>query len=565
MDIKQVLNNKLYWAGGAVVVTALGFGGFMMLGGGKAKVGKYEYEFVTVEKGDVSRIISASGTVQPLNVTDVGSQVSGKVVEVIADYNTVVKKDQVLARIDPETFQTGVNSAEARLQQSEASVSNAKSSISRSEVALDVATNNYERNKKLYAQQAIATAAWEAAERDYKNAKIQLDTDKASLKSAEAGLAQSRASLQDARTNLARTYIRSPIDGVVIDRRVNVGQTVQSSMSVANLFKIAQDLSQIQIEASVVEGDIGGIDENDTVNFTVDAHQGRRFQGRVKQVRKQGTEQANVVTYTVVIEARNPENILLPGMTANVDITADRAQGVLRVANDVTRFQPPKDILEAMNKRDAANRPPGQGAPGAGPGGGGQMAGFQGGGQGGRPGGGQGGQGGGNRGPGGGGNRGMGGPQQAEMMKEMGISEAQSQKIQAEMQSEMQKIMASMPQMPQQQGGPMGGGGMGGPPPQMMQQQAMQEMRMKMERLQEDVMKRNLSEEQYTKYMERRAEMQSRKPATVYTVNAQGELERHRIQIGISDSSYAQVVGGAKEGDKFVLRVKPPAQPQQKK
>ena len=216
-------------------------------------------------------MISASGAVQPLTKVDVGSEVSGKIINLNVDFNSKVKKDEVLAVVDPSTFQSAVDQAKAALLQSRAQVANAKSSIEHSKVALDIADKNWKRQKTLYDQQAISQQAWEQADQTYKFAQLQLDSDNVSLQSANAGLARAQATLDDAMVKLGKTQIRSPIDGVVISRAVDVGQTVQSSMTVAKFFTIAEDLSQIQIEAAVVESDIGGIDPGDTATFTVDA------------------------------------------------------------------------------------------------------------------------------------------------------------------------------------------------------------------------------------------------------------------------------------------------------
>ncbi len=503
-------------------------------GGATAATGNYAWETVAVGKGDVARVISASGTIQPREKVDVGSEVSGKITAIYVDFNDRVKKDQVLAQVDPETFQNTLDQNVARLRQSEAAVDNSQASIDRSKVALDVQTKAYERTKTLYAQGATSTQAMEQAEQAYKNAQLQLQSDQVSLKSAIAGLETSRASVQDARTRLERTKIRSPIDGVILSRQVEVGQTVQSAQTVAKFFTVAADLSQIEIEAAVVESDIGGIDNDDPVVFTVDAFPGERFNGSVVQVRQLGAEQANVVTYTVVVNARNPNGKLLPGMTANVEITADRVADVLRLPYDVTRFQPPKEIADAM--RDEAQRN-GQGGPGGAPAAGGP--------------GGPGGQRGGFGGP--------GGPQAmfAEMLKNAGVDEARAKKIEAELQSEMQKLMASMGPPPGSapQGGvaAIGGGGFG-PPPSIIQQQQRSERMAKMQQTQDAIFRRNLSETEYAAVSKARLEMQSQKRVTVYKVNDKGELERHQLTIGLSDGSNVQVIRGAKEGEKFVIR-----------
>ena len=549
------MNKKLLVGIAGAVIVGVAAAALIFGGGANAATGKYTYETVAVGKGDVARVISASGAVQPREKVDVGSEVSGRITAIYVDFNDPVKKDQVLAQVDPETFQNALDQARARLRQSEAAVDNNHASINRAKVALDVAEKNFTRQKALFDQQAISQQAWELADQTYTNAKLALQTEEVSLKSSIAGLETSRAAVQDAITKLERTKIRSPIDGVVLSRTVEVGQTVQSSQTVAKFFVVAADLSQIEIEAAVVESDIGGIDNGDPVVFTVDAFPGERFQGTVVQVRQLGAETANVVTYTVVVNARNPNGKLLPGMTANVEITADRVTDVLRLAYDATRFQPPKEIAEAMRAEQERN---GQGGPGGERGGGG--GGGQGGpaiaaGEGGprQQGGGQGGdgQGGGRRGPGG-----MG-PQFGEMLKTAGLDEARVEKIMTEMQGEMQRAMASIPNPEQQQqGGPtaiVGGPGFG-PPPGMAQQQAMQERRAKMQQTQEAVFRRNLNEEEYAAVSKAMSEMQSQKRVTVYKLDDKGQLERHSLTIGLSDGSNAQIIRGAQEGDTFVVR-----------
>ena len=555
--IKLQMNKKLLVGIAAAVIVVVGGAAMVARGNGGAKQGKYDYETVAVEKGNVARVVSASGAVQPLKKVDVGSEVSGKIVELMVDFNSPVKKNMILAQIDPETFITTVNSNRAAVLQSQAQVANSRSSISRAKANLDKAEKDYNRQKSLFAEGAISQSAWEQADQTYTLAKISLDTEEASLKSSEAGLARAQATLQDAVARLEKTKIRSPIDGVIISRKVDVGQTVQSSMNVAQFFTVAEDLSQIQIEAAVVESDIGRIDDGDTVTFTVDAFPGERFQGTVIQVRKLGAEAANVVTYTVVVQARNPNSKLYPGMTANVEITADRAEDVLRIAYDATRFQPPKDVLEAMGGQGGPGGPGGAGGAGQG---GQQTVALGGGGQGGQGGGQRGGQ----RGPGGGfgpgGNNPMG-----EWLKEAGVDEPRSQKIMAEMQTEMERMRASMP-MPQQQGGAqiIGGGGFGGPPPSIVQQQQMQEMRAKMEQTREKVLRANLKPDEYATVEKHRLESQSQKRVTVYKLNEKGELERHMLMIGLSDGNFAQVVRGAAEGDKFVVRSAAPGKAEKK-
>jgi HlyD family secretion protein len=532
---KREMNKKLLLGLGGGAIALVAVIAMVMGGGASATTGNYTYETVKVDKGDVARVVTASGAVQPREKVEVGSEVSGKITAVYVDFNAPVKKDQVLAQVDPETFQNTLDQNIARLRQSEASVDNTRASIDRARLALDVQTKAFERTKKLYAEGATSTQAMEQAEQAFQNAELELQTQQVSLKSAQAGLETARATVQDSRLRLERTKIRSPIDGVILGRNVEVGQTIQSSQSIAKLFTVAADLSQIEIEARVVESDIGGIDSGDSVAFTVDAFAGERFQGQVVQVRQLGEESANVVTYTVVVNARNPNGKLLPGMTANVEITADRVADVLRVDYDATRFQPPKEIAEAMRAADEASGQGGQQGPG------GQ----------GRPGG-----------PGGGpgGGRGFGGPggpgQFGEILKTAGVEQERADKIMEELRTEMQKTMAALgggQQPGGQPGGVLGGGGFG-PPPSIMQQQQSSERFAKMQQVQEGVFRRNLNQQEYDAVAKARSEMQSQKRVTVYKVNDKGDLERAQLIIGLSDGENAQVIRGANEGDVFVVR-----------
>jgi HlyD family secretion protein len=529
------MNKKILIGIAGAAIVAIGASAILFGGGASAAPGKYVFETVTVDKGDVSRVISASGQVQPREKVEVGSEVSGKITAIFVDFNDRVTKNQILAQVDPETFQNAVDQAQARLKQAQATVDNGRASINRATVALDVAEKAYNRQKLLFSEQAISQQAWEQADQAYINAQLALETEQVSLKSALAGLDTARASVSDAVTKLERTKIRSPIDGVILSRKVEVGQTVQSSQSVAQFFTVAADLSQIEIEAAVFESDIGGIDAGDPVVFTVDAFAGERFQGSVVQVQQLGVEQANVVMYTVVVNARNPNGKLLPGMTANVEITADRVADTLRIDFDATRFQPPKDLLEAMPEQTE------RGGPGAPSGNGAQIVALGGGG-------------GGQRGPGGPGGPGGMQAQTLEILKSAGVDDGRAKKIMDELQAEMQKIRAAMPPPQQQPGAAAIVGGGFGPPASIVQQQQRQEMAGKIQATQEAVYRRNLNEEEYAVVAKARTEMQSQKRLTVYKVGANGELERHQLVIGLSDGENAQVIRGAEEGDKFVVR-----------
>ena len=528
------MNKKLLVGIAGAVIVAVAAGALLLGGAGNAAPGKYTYETVKVDKGDVARVVTASGGVNPREKVEVGSEVSGKITAIYVDYNDRVKKDQILAQVDPETFQNTLDQNRARQQQSQATVDSTRAAIAKAKLDYETQGKTYERTKVLFNEGATSKADMEQAEQAYKNAELSVTTQEVALKSAIAGLETARATVQDSITKLERTKIRSPIDGVILSRDVEVGQTVQSAQSVAKFFTVAADLSQIEIEANVVESDIGGIDAGDPVAFTVDAFAGERFQGNVVQVRQLGTETANVVTYTVVVNARNPNGRLLPGMTANVEITADKVSDVLRVDFDATRFQPPKDVLAAMNAAAPAE------GGGAQAGQGGQVA--------------QGGQ----RGAGGpGGGRGFGGGQQfGEILKTAGVDDARAEKIMAEMRTEMQAAMQAMgPRQPQGQGGSIvGGAGFGGPPPSIQQQQQSSERFAKVQQIQESVFRKNLNSEEYDAVAKARSEMQSQKRVTVYKLDAKGELEKAQLTIGLSDGENAQIIRGAKEGDVFVVR-----------
>ncbi|MEX0914669.1 MAG: efflux RND transporter periplasmic adaptor subunit [Wenzhouxiangellaceae bacterium] len=311
-----------------------------------------------VERGDITRIVSSVGSVRALNTVEVGSQLSGQVIELRADFNTPVKSGDLLARIDPQTFERRVQEAEANLAVANANVAIQAATIQRAAANLKAAQREFERQRSLVDRGSVSESALDAAEASWQSALADVEIARAQHLNAEATVAQREAALEAARIDLERTDIRSPINGVVIERAVDIGQTVAASLQAPILFTIAQDLTEIQIEASVDEADIGSVREDAEASFTVDAFTGDEFRGQVSQVRLAPNEEGNVVTYTVVINARNPDRRLLPGMTASIDIVTGRAEDVLRVGNAAVRFRPPEALL------------PEQAATGGGPGGG---------------------------------------------------------------------------------------------------------------------------------------------------------------------------------------------------
>ena len=334
------------------------------------------YETGAIDRGIVERAVSSTGSVAALVTVDVGSQISGQIAELHADFNSQVKKGDLLAVIDAQTYRSRVTSAEADMAVSRASVGTQEANLRKARTSLDQAERDYNRQKTLAERQLIAASEAETSLKQLELARSDVEIAQAQLKNATAALLTRQAQLDQARIDLSRTQIRSPIDGVVIQRAIDLGQTVAASLQAPVLFKIAQDLSQIQIEAKVDEADIGAIKPENPATFTVDAFPDQTFRGQVTQVRLAATTAQNVVTYSVMVQAVNPRQMLLPGMTANVRIVTDRRENVLRVPNDAARFQP------AGAARADGAAPAGQGGggfaggPGGNAGGGGPGGGF---------------------------------------------------------------------------------------------------------------------------------------------------------------------------------------------
>ncbi len=296
-----------------------------------------------VDRGRIAATVTATGTVNPVKTVQVGTYVSGPIIALDVDYNSPVKKGQRVAKIDPAPFQTKVLQAEANLANAQAQVQK-----DRADLALKKLT--YERNQELRARNLIAQGDLDAAHSAYQQAVAQLAL-------AEAGVKQAMASLQDARISLGYTDIVSPVDGVVVSRNVDVGQTVAASFQTPTLFLIAQDLTKMQVDSNVSESDIGSAHEGQPASFLVDAYPGRTFHGRVAQVRNAPITVQNVVTYDVVIAVDNQDLALKPGMTATVTITTAERDDALRVALRALRFDPTHQEAPAAAATPATPRP----------------------------------------------------------------------------------------------------------------------------------------------------------------------------------------------------------------
>jgi len=301
----------------------------------------------TVSRGEISKIINATGTVRPDITVQVGSEVSGRILSVDVDFNTVVKKGDVLAVIDPENLENRVAQVTAQVDNRKADININMASLKRAEVNAAQAKRSLDRRQQLFAENAISKAQLEETERAMQLAEADIELAKARLEGSQSSLKQAQADLRSANVNLSRTVIKAPVDGVVIERLVDPGQTVAASFSAPELFKIAGDLSKIKIDAAIVEGDVSGLDNGDPVSFSVDAYPGRIFRGAVDQLRLKSQTQSNIVTYTAVVDAANDDGALMPGMTTNLQITSNSKKDILRIPANAERFRPtPEQIAE---------------------------------------------------------------------------------------------------------------------------------------------------------------------------------------------------------------------------
>ena len=329
-----------------------------------------DYRFGKIERGSIVAAVSATGTVNPVTVVQVGSQVSGQLKEVLVDFNSVVKKGQIIARIDPDTFVLKVNQAMADLEAARATVLTQRANVaalqaevSRAKVSMADSEREYQRNKTLFEKNFVAAAALDKAEFAYRNAQEQVKVTQAQLAVGEsqvnnvvALVKQRDSALAQSKVDLDRATIRAPVDGIVVKKSVEPGQTVAASLQAPELFVIAQDLRQMQVDTSIDESEVGRIREGQPATFTVDSFPGRTFRGTVGQVRKAALVVQNVVTYTAVISTSNPNLELFPGMTANVRIVVDTRENALKLPNAALRFRPAgaADSREPGAARDPA-------------------------------------------------------------------------------------------------------------------------------------------------------------------------------------------------------------------
>lgn len=319
--------SKIWWIVGAIALIAIAV--FLLTGNKKTE--EISFEFAKVEKANLQNSVTATGTIEPVTSVSVGTQVSGIVNKLYVDYNSVVKKGQVIAELDRTNLISQLNSAQANLQSAQANLQSAQAS-------LNYQSNNLNRYSTLYNKGLVSADDYETARLTYLQAKETVATSQQQVASAREEVAR-------AQTNLGYATITSPIDGVVTSKSVEEGQTVAASFSTPELFKIAKDLTNMQVIADVDEADIGNVKSGERVEFTVDAYPNDKFYGTVTQVRLEATTTNNVVTYEVVISAPNGDMKLKPGLTANVTIFTAEREGVVSVPSKALRFTPTKETV----------------------------------------------------------------------------------------------------------------------------------------------------------------------------------------------------------------------------
>lgn len=490
----------------AIAVLAAIAAWFVFLRDTGTDAGGLQVETAVLATRDLSRVVSSSGRIAPLVTVEVGSQLSGQIEALNVDFNDRVTAGQELARLDPQTFATRVREAEANLEVARAQVSVSQANTQRARSELNAAQRAFDRAVSLRERGTFSEAQFDNAETAFNGAQAGVAVADANLRNARASLQQREANLESARVDLERTFIRSPIEGVVIDRRIDVGQTVAASLNAPILFLIAQDLSRVQIEAQIDEADIGDIANDQTVTFDVDAFPGVRFDGVVTQVRLAASAEGNVVTYTVVIEADNPRQRLLPGMTANVSIVTGTVSGALAAPNTALRFTP-RGAAEALVSQTATT---------------GQGGRSDGGGRGGRGGGG-------------------GGQMLDQLAEELELTADQRREVQRVMQEAFTRMRAQA----QAQGA--GGGGGGGPAAFQAQMRS--------------ALAQVLTTEQLARYdaltAERASQRQDVRRGTIWVQTADGRLEARQVGLGLSDGQYTQLLGDqVSEGERVVVRVR---------
>jgi HlyD family secretion protein len=479
----------------AVPVAAVGLAALWMFSPNSSSGKGVVYETVPASKGQIRKIVSTSGPVRALVTVSVGSQLSGQVEDVNVDFNSEVKPGDILATLDIKTFAAKVAQAKADLAAAEAALANQEAAMNKSKAMLLAAETNVTRQEGLAEKRLSPQLTFETAIRDRDVAKADIAVAEAQVNSARATIQQRKAALDQTMIDLERAEIRSPIDGTVISRTVDPGQTVAASLQAPELFKIAQDLSRIRIEAQVNEADVGAVAEGNAATFIVDAYPDKQFEGRVTQVRLAATELNSVVTYTVIIEAANEGRKLFPGMTANVMIVSATRDGALRISNDALRFKPKIDVAADQGAGGEGRR-----------------------------------------------NGDRGGQMLERLKTELSLTDEQA----AAVKQTMEQLRTEMSQNAGQPS--FGGGGPPGPG-------SRDNFRQKMMSRVEQALASTLSDSQRVAFQRWKDGREAVKPATVWVLGKTGVPERRNIRVGIADDQFSEVVGGdLAEGEPVITR-----------
>lgn len=350
---------KLYWLIGVIIVVGVIGVGAYYLRGNRAN-SRYDFRFGEVKRGDIVAVISATGVVEPEELVDVGAQVAGRIVEFgkdkhgnLIDYGSEVEENTILAKIDESIYLSEVEMAQAQYEQAKSALLRAEADLQQLKAKYEQAKRDWERAQKLGPSEALSPVAYDGYKAAYEIAVANVKVGEAAIEQAKASVAQAKAVLSKAQRNLGYCTIKSPVKGVIIDRRVNIGQTVVASLNAPSLFLIAKDLKRIQVWVAVNEADIGMIYPGMPVEFTVDAFPDRVFVGEVRKIRLNATMTQNVVTYTVEVTTDNSDQKLLPYLTANVRFITGKRQNVLMVPNSALRWRPRPEMIAAEFRQTA--------------------------------------------------------------------------------------------------------------------------------------------------------------------------------------------------------------------
>ncbi len=451
-----------------------------------------------ISTGSIRQVISATGNLAAVSTVEVGTQVSGQVIAINADFNTRVNAEQVIAQIDPESFQARVNQALADLSSAEANLTSAQAQSEEARLIFANAERDLKRQQDLLQKKLISQSILDAAQLNRDQATAKVSVTAAAIRSAQANVQQRKAAVENAKLELKRTEIRAPVDGVIISRTIELGQTVAASFQTPVLFSIAEDLAQMQIVLAIDEADIGQVRSGQAVKFSVDAFPGRNFNGRVAQVRLASTNTQGVITYPVVVAVDNSDLSLLPGLTANAEIQITERNDVKRVPLRALSFKPATEVADPFSGRPSAE---------AGTSGQGQRPGA------------------------------AGGAMMNEVIGRLQLDEAQQERLRGAIGEARQKMMASAPSAGGQNGAGSGARGGGA---QFFEQIL-------------TAIRPGLNEDQLLALDELLAERRSQRNVTVYTLK-DGQPAPVQVRVGLSDSEHAELLSDQlNDGDLVII------------